>query len=104
MANNWLAMLVEMARPQIARFEPFNFNIKMEPVALNDPSSRAIEISSPIFGGLKATAELAAIDVVTNNAKALADEILSRIEKAIHQIEEEAELIAIVDYRWPKAA
>lgn len=76
----------------------------MHPVFVANGVRHEIELSSRIFGGLKATTSLDGLDVLANNARQIEDELLSRIQKAILEIEDEAELIAIVDYRWPKAA
>lgn len=99
-----LSILVEIVRPQIKRFAPFNFCLEMGEVHTTPGHAYSIELSSPIFGGLKATADLNVADFALTNAKRLENEVLSRIEKAIQQIEDEAELIAVVDYKWPKAA
>lgn len=100
--SNTLAIMVEYVRSALPRLCGCSIGITMGDFPVDDPSAHTVELSTPIFGGLKATAELKAIDF--SNARRLEDQMLFSIEKAVDKILEQAELIALVDYKWPKAA
>lgn len=97
-----LGTIIEMVRPELSGFAGFSVRISEATLAV-DGRPRTVTVQSPLFGGIKRIVELR-MPGATHDAKALEDSVIKSIVHGVAEIVAEAELHALVDYKWPKAA
>lgn len=93
-------MLVEMVRPQISRFAGIPLRMGEETSIDALSGTIMVTVETSIFGGISRTIKLTPTDSLTS-PKRVEDDLLGQIEAGIKELVAEAELHAIVDYRWP---